>query len=79
MASAEMEYFSDVEWQLTACLRIIMYEKGSCSKIEELSVTLTANSIAKGDHATFSRLLSAFCILKRKKFTQAMNKISIIF
>ena len=35
MASAEMEYFSDVEWQLTACLRIIMYEKGSCSKTEK--------------------------------------------
>ena len=70
---------SDVEWQLTACHRIITYEKGSCSKIEKLNVTLTANSIAKGDHETFLRLLSAFRTLKRKKFTQATNMISILF
>ena len=51
--------------KLTACLRIIMYEKGSCSKIEKLSVTLTANS-----------LLSAFCTLKQKKLTKvSWNKI----
>ena len=37
MVSTEIELFSDIEWQLTACLRIITYEKASCSKIEKLS------------------------------------------
>ena len=63
----------------TTCLRIITNEKGSCSKIEKLKVTLTANSIAKGDYAAFFRLLSAFLhFLKRKKFTQATKKITVI-
>ena len=39
-------------------------------------MTLTANSIAKGDYAAFFRLLSAFLhFLKRKKFTQATKKL----
>ena len=79
MASAEIEWFSDVEWQLTACLRIITYEKGSCSKMEKLIVTLTANNIAKGDYVTFFCLLSGFCTLKRKKFTHKPWTRSVFF
>ena len=48
-------------------------------KQRSLSVTLTANSIAKGDHETFLRLLSAFRTFKRQKFAQAVNKISLLF
>ena len=42
-------------------------------KQRSLSVTLTANSIAKGDYATFFRLLSAFCTFKRQRLAFSSN------
>ena len=68
----EKQVISKDSWQLVS-------ESSRMLIIEKLKVTLTANSIAKGDYAAFFRLLSAFLhFLKRKKFTQATNKITVI-
>ena len=79
MGSTEIEYFSDVEWQLTACLRIITYEKGSCSKIEELCATLTGKiSLQK---ATMQRFPVCFRLLlfETKKNSHKQWNRSVFF
>ena len=55
---------SDIEWILTAGLRILTYEKKSCFKIEKLSVSLTANNIANSNYWTFSCLFKLFTLKK---------------
>ena len=55
---------SDIEWILTAGLRILAYENVSCFKIEKLSVSLTANNIANSNYWTFSCLFKLFTLKK---------------
>ena len=64
---------SDIEWILTAGLRILTYEKKSCFKIEKLSVSLTANNIANSNYWTFSCLFKLFTLGNEKKKKKKKN------
>ena len=71
---------SDIEWILTAGLRILTYEKKSCFKIEKLSVSLTANNIANNNYWTFSCLFKLFTLgnEKEKKKTHTSHFFPIL-